>query len=143
MTVAVVVLVLAGCGKVAVEEPTPDAATAQVCGAVMAALPERVLDQGRRSVEPGVLSAAWGKPAIVLRCGVPAPPGLGPYSDCVEVNGVGWYSEDAQGGTIFTTIGRPAFVELSVPTAYAPESGALADLSAAVSAHDPVTRPCS
>ena len=135
-------LVMAGCSKVVVEEPTPDAQVAAICGAVMGALPAEVLDQGRRDVEPGVLSAAWGKPAIVLRCGVPAPPGLERRSECLEVNGVGWFDEDAQGGKIFTTIGRPAFVELSVPTAYAPESGALADLSDVVSTHDPTTTPC-
>lgn len=139
--VAAVVL-LAGCGKVAVDDPTPDAATAQVCDGLMGALPGSVLDQARRTVEPGVLSAAWGKPAIVLRCGVPAPPGLTPTSDCLEVNGVGWFAEEAQGGMIFTTIGRPAYVEVSVPTRYAPGSGALVDLGAAVAAHDPVTTPC-
>ncbi|WP_231918453.1 DUF3515 domain-containing protein [Microlunatus sagamiharensis] len=133
---------LAGCGKVAVEEPTPGPEVAQVCGAVMAALPEEVLDQGRRSVEPGLLSAAWGRPAIVLRCGVAAPPGLRDDSECLEVNDVGWYAEEAQGGMIFTTIGRPAFVEVSVPARFAPESGALADLSDVVSQHDPVVTPC-
>ena len=140
--VVALVLVLAGCGKVAVDEPTPGPEVAQVCGEVMGSLPAEVLDQGRRTVEPGVLSAAWGKPAIVLRCGVPAPPGLARDSECLEVNGVGWFAEEAQGGMIFTTIGRPAYVEVSVPTSYAPESGALADLSAAVAAHDPVTTPC-
>jgi hypothetical protein len=134
---------LAGCGRVVVSDPTPDAATTAVCASVMADLPEMVLDQGRRKVEPGVLSAAWGKPAIVLRCGVAPPPGLTPTSECLEVNGVGWYAEEASGGMIFTTIGRPAFVELSVPTAYAPESGALVDVGRAVAAHDPVTTPCA
>ena len=135
-------LVLTGCSKVVVEEPTPDPQVAAICGAVMAALPQEVLDQGRRSVEPGVLTAAWGKPAIVLRCGVAAPAGLANDSACLEVNGVGWFDEDAQGGKIFTTIGRPAFVELLVPSEYAPESGALADLSDVVSTHDPTTKPC-
>jgi hypothetical protein len=137
-----VALLLAGCSKVVVEEPTPDPQAAQICGAVMAALPGEVLDQGRRTVEPGVLTAAWGRPAIVLRCGVAAPPTLTQESECLEVNGVGWFDEDAQNGKIFTTIGRPAYVELSVPEEYAPESGALADLADAVSAHDPVTTPC-
>ena len=93
-------------------------------------------------MEPGRFSAAWGKPAIVLRCGVAAPPGLTPTSECLEVNGVGWYAEEATGGMIFTTIGRAAFVEVSVPTKYAPESGALVDLGGTVAAHDPVTTPC-
>jgi hypothetical protein len=134
---------LAGCGKVAVVDPTPDPAGAAICTAVMADLPEQVLDQDRRTVEPGTFSAAWGKPAIVLRCGVAAPPTLTPTSECLEVNGVGWFSEEATGGMIFTTIGRTANVEVSVPSAYQLGSGALVDLGAAVSTHDPVVTPCS
>jgi hypothetical protein len=94
-------------------------------------------------VEPGRLSAAWGKPAIVLRCGVAAPPTLTDHSECLEINGVGWFGEDATGGTIFTTIGRATFVEVSVPSTYPLGSGALVDLGDAVAAHDPVVTPCS
>jgi hypothetical protein len=37
-------------------------------------LPEQVEGQQRRDVEPaGPLAAAWGDPAIVLRCGVGPP----------------------------------------------------------------------
>ena len=133
---------LAGCGKVAVDDPAPDPAGAAVCTSVLADLPEQVLDQERRTVEPGRFSAAWGKPAIVLRCGVPAPPMLTPTSECLEVNGVGWFSEEATGGMIFTTIGRAAYVEVSVPSAYQLGSGALVDVGAAVATHDPVVRPC-
>ena len=123
-------------------DPAPEPAVAAICAGVMADLPEQVLDQGRRTVEPGRYSAAWGKPAITLRCGVAAPPGRTPISECLEVNGVGWFGEEATGGMIFTTIGRPAFVEVSVPSAYPLGSGALVDLGAAVAAHDPVTTPC-
>ncbi|MGI3780643.1 MAG: DUF3515 family protein, partial [Janthinobacterium lividum] len=76
VVLATVATLLAGCGKVAVSDPTPDAAGAAVCAAVLDALPDHVLDQDRRTVEPGRYSAAWGKPAIVLRCGVAAPPTL-------------------------------------------------------------------
>ena len=141
---ALAALLTAGCSRtVAVPDPRPSGAAAGVCAALMADLPTTVLDQRRRRVEPGGNGAAWGKPAIVLRCGVPAPPGLTSSSECLEVNRVGWFAEEAQGGMIFTTIGRPAFVELSVPERYAPESGALVDLAATVTAHDPVSVPCS
>ncbi len=133
---------LAGCGRVAVDDPRPDEASVAVCAGVLADLPESVLDQGRRTVEPGRYSAAWGKPAIVLRCGVAAPAALTNESECLEVDGVGWLAEDADGGTIFTTIGRPTYVEVAVPTRYAPESGALVDVGDAVVAHDPATKPC-
>jgi hypothetical protein len=105
-------------------------------------LPTTVLDQSRRNVEPGRLSAAWGKPTIVLRCGVPKPAALTNASECIEVNDVGWFREPARGGFLFTTIGRSAFVELAVPTAYAPETNALVDVAATVAAHDPVHTPC-
>ena len=133
---------LAGCGKVAVSDPVPVGPAVAVCDAVMADLPEQVLDQGRRTVEPGRYSAAWGQPTIVLRCGDGAPPGLGRASECLEVNGIGWFAEEASGGMIFTTIGRRAYVEVAVPTQYAPESGALVDLGGTVAAHDPLVTPC-
>jgi hypothetical protein len=134
---------LAGCGRVAVVDPAPDPAGAAICAGVMTDLPKTVLDQGRRTVEPGRFSAAWGKPAIVLRCGVAAPPTLTDTSECLEINGVGWFGEDATGGTIFTTIGRATFVEVSVPAKYPLGSGALVDLGDAVTRHDPVVTPCS
>ncbi|HEY0240278.1 MAG TPA: DUF3515 domain-containing protein [Friedmanniella sp.] len=140
---ATLATLLAGCGRVAVPDPTPDPGAAAVCTSLIGGLPKDVLDQGRRTVEPGRYSAAWGKPAIVLRCGGDAPPGLTPTSECLDVNGVGWFGEEATGGMIFTTIGRAAYVEVLVPTRYAPESGALVDLGAAVTAHDPSVSPCA
>ena len=54
-------------------------------------------------------------PAGRSRCGagVQQPPGLSHGSECFEVNGVGWFAEEAEGGYLFTTIGRPAFVEVA------------------------------
>ncbi len=138
----VTLLTLSGC-SVAVPEPTPDRTAQPICTALIVELPKTVLDQSRRRVTPGVYGAAWGRPAITLRCGVAKPPGLTPASECTEVNGVGWYAEPATGGTLFTTIGRPAFVELAVPSRYAPEVNALVDVAAAVAAVDPVQTPCA
>jgi len=136
-------LVLTGCSRaVAVPEPTPDDAARAVCARLVPALPATVLTGERRSADPGVLTAAWGDPPITLRCGVPRPPGLTASSECLEVDGVGWFAEDAEGGMLYTTIGRTASVEVGVPAAYAPEAGALADLAGAVSATDPVEKPC-
>lgn len=141
---AVGTLLLTGCaGAVRVPEPTPDADDRATCAAVLDTLPDQVLESTTRPTEPGALSRAWGDPAIVLRCGVPAPPGLTATSECVEVNGVGWFREQAEGGTLFTTIGRAVFVEVGVPAGYAPEVDVLVDLAAAVDAHDPVEQPCS
>ncbi|MGI3785397.1 MAG: DUF3515 family protein, partial [Janthinobacterium lividum] len=75
--------------------------------------------------------------------GVAAPPTLERDSECLEMNDVGWYAEDATGGKIFTTIGRAAYVEVSVPSQYPLGTGALVDLGTAVSTHDASITPCA
>jgi len=127
---------------VAVPDPDPAVETRTICASLLADLPATVLDGERRKVSPGGLSAAWGSPAIILRCGVDRPAGLTAASECFEVNRVGWFSEQADGGYLFTTIGRSAFVELAVPTDYVPEVNALVDVAATVTAHDPLQQPC-
>ena len=134
--------VTACAGPVALPEPQPDEAGRSVCTALLAALPDQVLESTRRPTDPGVLTTAWGDPPITLRCGVAAPPGLTPSSECLEVNGVGWFSEPAEGGVLFTTVGRAVFVEVGVPHAYAPEVGPLVDLADAVSTQVPLQQPC-
>lgn len=134
---------LTGCaGSVAVPDPAPTGEAETVCTAVLADLPTQVEGQDRRQVEPGRFSAAWGSPAITLRCGVDKPPTLDPTSQCFEVNGVGWLAEEAATGYLFTTIGRTAYVEVAVPSEYAPEANILVDVAATVSAHNPVITPC-
>jgi len=128
-------------GPVSQQAPGVDAEERQWCEQVMAALPQTVLDQQRRASEPADLTAAWGEPPISLRCGVDKPPRLGPGSECFEVNRAGWFAEEGNGGMVFTTIGRPVYVEVGVPTRYAPEANALVDLAAAV-ALLPVEQPC-
>jgi hypothetical protein len=136
------VLPAVGCARtVTMTDPDPTAAVRERCASVMAALPQTVLDQPRRTVEPGLLSAAWGDPTITLRCGVAKPPGLGAASECFEVNGIGWFAEQADGGYLFTTIDRPVYVQVGVPTSYAPEATALVDVAAAVGTI-PVQQPC-
>jgi Protein of unknown function (DUF3515) len=125
-----------------VPDPVPDAASEAKCLSLLAHLPERVAKQSRRSVKPGRFAAAWGQPPLTLRCGVPRPPGLGATSQCFDVNGVGWFAEPARGGYLFTTIGRPAYVEVSVPSHYAPEAQALVDFATPINTYDPAERPC-
>jgi hypothetical protein len=139
---AAAISVTACSSAVSVPDPAPSGQSEQVCTALMADLPVTVLDGQRRKVEPGRRSAAWGDPAITLRCGVEKPPKLTAASPCYEVNGVGWFAEEASGGYLFTTIGRPAFIEVGVPSEYAPEANALVDLAASVSRHDPLLKPC-
>ena len=134
-------LVVAGCSSAAAPPvvPTPDASAAAVCDVLMDALPATVAGVGRTSNEAFV--AQWGAPPIVLRCGIDKPAALTPDARCDVVNDVGWFSEQTSKGWRFTTIGRGAFVEVSVPMTYAPESRALVDLADAV-ALVPEVKPC-
>jgi len=115
---ATAVVVLSGCSGPVEIAPAP-LATADVCRAVSAAWPSDVGGQERREVSDVGAGAAWGDPAIIVRCGVPA---LGPTTDdCIEVDGLGWVAQPLSDGTRFTTFGRDPAVEVLVPKAYAPE----------------------
>lgn len=127
---------------VPVDEPALTPADQEVCAQVMADLPDTVLDAERRATDPGVVSAAWGSPPVTLRCGVPQPTTMTATSECLEVNGVGWYAEPGTGGVVFTTLGRDTFIEVAVPSRYAPEPAALTFFSATVDRHDPLRTPC-
>lgn len=136
------ILTSACTGPVELDEPPVDAAAAATCDAVMADLPSTVVDEERREARPGTRSAAWGEPAITLRCGVAKPPTLNSSSQCFAVNGVDWFAEQGQGGYLFTTIGRPVFIEVTVPSEYAPEANALIDVAASIEANVALEQPC-
>lgn len=131
---------LAGCGYGAVDvEPyEPEPGSAEVCAALLDELPRTVDDAIERDVSPSSgTTAAWGQPAIVLRCGVPMPAAYQPDVQLYDVDGVGWLAEEGDGGTFFTAADRDVLVEVSVPDDYAPEAGVLADLAPAILATVP------
>ena len=114
----------------------------------MRALPARVADQSEREVDPGRgYAAAWGDPAIELRCGVPAPAGLDRFATCQEANGVGWYIPEEQqtgrpGPITMTTIGRAQNVEVRIPADYFPPPATMVDLAPALKRTIRQVRPC-
>ena len=112
-----------------------------MCERLETALPDQLDDAHRRPAMPeSPLTAAWGDPALVLRCGVPRPAGLGPMSDVLEVEDVAWFLVESHAGYTFTTIGRTANVELTVPTEVdrSEATAPLVDLAPAIKAEDPV-----
>jgi hypothetical protein len=135
------VMLIASCSTaVDVSPPDPAPTARDLCGALAQQLPDVVVGQEARDTAPDSdLTAAWGDPAIVLRCGVPEPEALEPTSQLVTVDGVDWFPEQLTAGYLFTTYGRAVFVEVSVPDDYAPEAGALTDLADAVEAAVPRT----
>ncbi|WP_158542953.1 DUF3515 domain-containing protein [Phytoactinopolyspora halophila] len=133
-------LAVSGCGfgPVDVEPFEVDPAAADTCAAVLQDLPEVVGDAVRRDVEPESLpAAAWGEPAIVLRCGVNLPAAYEPGARLLEVDGIGWFPEPGDGGMFFTSTDREVLVEVAVPDDYAPEGELLHDLAPAIASHIP------
>jgi Protein of unknown function (DUF3515) len=140
-------VLLAGCtpdpAQVAVPSPAPEVATA--CAELVKALPGKVLDAERRDTSPeSPLTTAYGDPPIEVTCGVAPPAGMAEaQSQCFEVNGVGWFAKEVENGFIFTTIGRALYLEIAVPSKYAPEANALTDVSDAVHRLDKLITPCT
>lgn len=116
-----------------------DPSVLEACQRLAAQLPEQVADQPRREVTPAEgLGAAWGDPAIVLSCRVPAPAGFDRVASCTSVNGVDWFIPaeqlEAGGDLTMTVVNREVHVQAQLPATYLPPATALADLS------DPVKR---
>jgi hypothetical protein len=138
-------LLLAGCGG-GVEDPdVPDSQRA-ACASLVEALPTTVSSQPRETTATRY-AASWGDPAIVLRCGVPAPGEKDKFAPCQTVDGVDWVapesaSDDQRADVTLTTVGRVPRVELTVPARYRPPVAALVDVASAVGAHSTVQKRC-
>ena len=122
--------------------PSPDAKVAKLCRNLDKVLPSKVDGLGRHDPRPAsALTAGWGSPEIILRCGVAQPPKMidpkvatGSDPDAVGggVNGVDWLMEKQDDGSYrFTTANRTVYVEVSVPKGR-DSSGVLVDLASAV-----------
>ncbi|MEU5878079.1 DUF3515 domain-containing protein [Spirillospora sp. NPDC047279] len=134
----VTLLTAAACGQgaVRIEPPKPDPATARLCEGLR--LPEKVNGLSRRDTEPdSPLTAAWGAPAIALRCGVPRPAALQPVSRLMTINGVDWFGQPADRPVTWTAVARQAYVEVTVPAKYAPPGDVLIELGEAIKATIP------
>lgn len=140
---------LAGCGSddVDVDGFQVTAAGQEACPGFLDSLPEHVSDQTRRTVTGSASAAAWGDPAIVLRCGVGRPDGFDRSSTCQSANGVDWFVPEEQienqsADVLMTTIGRSPRVEVRLPADYRPPVAAMVDLGELIKAHTTVTGTC-
>jgi hypothetical protein len=118
----VLLITTAGCSSAddgaSAAVPSPDTKATKLCRNLDEALPAKVDDQGRRDPEPAsALTAGWGNPAIILRCGVARPAAMNnPDADGVDVNDVGWLLQKQRDGAFrFTTVLRRAYVEVTIP----------------------------
>jgi hypothetical protein len=135
-------------GTLELRAPDLSGADARACAALLRALPARVADQSRREVDPGGgYAAAWGDPAVELRCGVPQPAGFDRFSTCQVANGVGWFIPEKQQtgrpvAVTMTTIGRAEYVEVRIPADYFPPATTMVDLAPAIKQTIREVRPC-
>jgi hypothetical protein len=126
--------------------PSPARQVAVFCARLHDALPARLDGRGATAVSPtSSLTAAWGDPAVVLRCGVARPRSLRPTSDVIKINGVLWFLKETHDAYVFTTYGRVAFVELRVPKSVPREQATapLVDLARPVITSVPTTEELS
>jgi hypothetical protein len=125
--------------------PVPAAASAD-CSRLLSGLPQEI-NTGDGLLPRRVLASpvpagtvAWGgekeasgRPEdqpVVLRCGLPQPPELGPTSPLLDVDGVDWLRIPGAGTTTWVTVDRAIFVGLTLPDGIG--SGAIQDVSRGV-----------
>ncbi len=141
-------VLLAACGAGAVDvrgdAPAPD--DREPCRSLLDALPRSVADLPARETEPADgWGAAYGDPAVVLRCGVGEPDGFDAVAACTTVEGIDWYVPDVppeQGDVVVTTVHRVPAVELRLPAVHWPPAAALVDLAGTVREHTERTGRC-
>jgi hypothetical protein len=100
-----------------VESPGANSAA---CVALMAALPDPLSTLPRRPLaqaqDPSLAGvAAWGDPAVVLRCGLPTPAELTCSASIQQANGVAWLPLAGQGTTSYIAVDRSVRIALTVP----------------------------
>ena len=97
------------------------------CARLATRLPTELDGRDRRDTDPpSPRTAAWGDPAVVLRCGVGRPAGL-TGSEVVVVDGVGWVLAERARAYVFTSSDLATYVEVSVPRS-TPRTAATAPL---------------
>ncbi len=122
----------------AVGVPAAPGAANPLCAQVIISLPDEVGEGGRRTTT-SQSTAAWGEPAVVLRCGVQSPDATTDL--CSTFDGVDWVLTELDGGRLYTTFGRDPGIAVTVPDAGQPPDVVLGALSPAASVVEQ-TRAC-
>ena len=109
-------LLVSGCSS-SVEVAAPDDADSPACADVV--WPQTVSGHELVATSPKApWAAAWGDPAIIARCGIPA---LEPTTlDCVAVDDVDWIVRELSDGTAMSSYGTDPALEVLVPDTYGP-----------------------
>jgi hypothetical protein len=118
--------------------------TAEVCRALVAALPDAIPGRARRPVSAGAeQNAAYGEPPVTLACGTP-PASYPPTAELDILSGVCWYAQPGPTGTLWTTVDRMVPVTVTVPGPLAGSAQSVIPFSRAIAGGDPRTpaAPC-
>lgn len=121
--------------------PQPAPAAAATCADLVSVLPSVVDGHDRRATSPeSPYVRAWGRPAIVLFCGVGMPAELTPTSVLTVVNGVDWLQVEEESAWRFTTVGLTVNVQVLVPMEHEQPANPLVDLAPPIQSMVPVNR---
>jgi hypothetical protein len=134
---------LTGCqhggGAVALKVPSPTGAAADECAALSRALDHGIAGLSRRATSPtSPFTAAWGDPAVTLRCGV-APRAADSKTNEAEIASVQWRIRQAGDQVLWETFERSTGIEVRIPRAYNDQENVIADLGAAIADTVPAT----
>jgi Protein of unknown function (DUF3515) len=124
-----------------VGQPGADSAA---CMTLMPRLPAELAGSKTRAIEGGGDGiAAWGDPAVILRCGLETPEELTCSSALTQVDGVSWLQLAGDGLPETTYIAADRSVRIAVTVPAGSGTGPIQQISDVVSAALPVRAPCS
>lgn len=127
--VSVSALALSACSRpVAVQAPD----RSPQCDRILSAAPIRLLGELQRETTPRSAAAiAWGDPPIVVACGVDHS--VAPDAQVITLDGIDWAAEEADAGTVFTTMSLQPSIQVRVPMEYRPEIAAVEEITPIIS----------
>ena len=108
-------------GPLAVPAAPQPGAAGRYCSTLMQALPDHLTSHQRRPLSdptPGV--AAWGDPAIILRCGLPDPAELTCFAALTQFTdasggSVAWLQLSDSSAVTYIAVDRPVRVAVTLP----------------------------
>jgi hypothetical protein len=112
--------------------PAPTEAISAACVKLFSGLPVQLGTLNPRKTDTdSSFVAAWGNPAIVIRCGVTKPTifNTPAAAQPVDVSGVLWQPDPQKSQTVYTAVDRSVYIEVTVP---AGQDQPLPDLAKAI-----------
>lgn len=138
----------AATGPVTVPSIDAPGAAGRYCKELMTALPGTLGTAAKRPVVGDLAgTAAWGDPAIVMRCGLPTPAELTCASALTQVSnangeaGVQWLQLSNSGDTTYLAADRPVRIAITLPDGTG--TAAIQQMSAVISGIMPARAICS